>query len=84
MFVFSSVEIDLITPVSVIRHCSSDKIQHLKTPHNPPQKKYKKKKPQPWASLILHSKKKQKKTKTQLTLCFSAHVSKGERWLVAS
>lgn len=43
MFVFSSVEIDLITPVSVIRHCSSDKIQHLKTPHNPPQKKYKKK-----------------------------------------
>lgn len=44
MFVFSSVEIDLITPVSVIRNCSSDKIQHLKTPHNPPQKKYKKKK----------------------------------------
>lgn len=42
MFVFSSVEIALITPVSVIRHCSSDKIQHLKTPHNPPQKKYKK------------------------------------------
>lgn len=44
MFVFSSVEIDLITPVSVMRHCSSDKIQRLKTPHNPPQKKYKKKK----------------------------------------
>lgn len=61
MFVFSSVEIDLITPVSVIRNCSSDKIQHLKTPHNPPQKKIqKKKKPQPWASLILHSKKKTK------------------------
>lgn len=64
MFVFSSVEIDLITPVSVMRHCSSDKIQHLKTPHNPPQKKYKKnKKPQPWASLILHSKKKKNKQK---------------------